>query len=99
MARLRAAWAEPELEDDEAELLQAVLGPKRRAETDPFDQAQLAYVIRVCRESRTQSEAGRKLFRVTRLQRKHPNDVDRLSKYRARFGLTWAACGDAWQPR
>ncbi|HAB15068.1 MAG TPA: transcriptional regulator, partial [Verrucomicrobiales bacterium] len=45
--RLCAGWSEPELEDDEAELLNTVLGSKRLAEIDPFDQAQLAYVIRV----------------------------------------------------
>jgi len=93
LARLRVSWAEPEMEDDETELLNAVLGPKRLTEIDPFDQAQLAYVIRVCRESKSQSDAGRKLFRVSRLGRKHTNDADRLTKYLARFGLTWAACG------
>jgi transcriptional regulatory protein RtcR len=92
LARLRTAWAEPEMEDDEAELLSSVLGPKRLAEIDPFDQAQLAYVIRVCRESKNQSDAGRKLFKVSRLGRKHTNDADRLTKYLARFGLTWVEC-------
>lgn len=92
LARLRAAWAEPEMKDVEAELLDALLGPKRLAEIDPFDQAQLAYVIRICRESKSQSDAGRKLFRVSRLDRKHTNDADRLTKYLARFGLTWAKC-------
>ncbi len=92
LARLRATWAEPEIEDDEAGLLNTVLCPKRLGEIDPFDQAQLAYVIRICRESRNQSDAGRKLFRVTRLGRKHTNDADRLKKYLTRFGLTWAEC-------
>jgi transcriptional regulatory protein RtcR len=93
LTRLRAAWSEPEMEDDGAELLNSVLGPSRLAEIDPFDQAQLAYVIRVCPESKNQSDAGRKLFRVSRLGRKHTNDADRLNKYLARFGLTWAECG------
>jgi transcriptional regulatory protein RtcR len=88
--RLRASWSGPEWEHGEAGLLNELLGPKRLEEIDPFDQAQLAYVVGVCRESRTQSDAGRKLFRVTRLERKHTNDADRLSKYLARFGLDWA---------
>lgn len=70
----------------------AVPGAQRLEEVDPFDQAQLAYVIRVRRESRTQSDAGRKVFRVPRLRRKHTNDADRLSKYLTRFGLTWTEC-------
>jgi transcriptional regulatory protein RtcR len=92
LVRLRTAWSEPKAEEDGAELLNCVLGPKRLAEIDPFDQAQLAYVIRVCRESKSQSEAGRRLFCVTRLARKHTNDADRLTKYLARFDLTWSEC-------
>jgi len=92
LVRLRAAWSEPKAEGDGAELLVSVLGSKRLTEIDPFDQVQLAYVIRVCRESKSQSEAGRKLFCVTRLARKHTNDADRLTKYLARFDLTWSEC-------
>lgn len=40
-----------------------------------------------CRASRTLSEAGKKLFGVSRQGRKSVNDADRLSKYLARFNL------------
>ncbi|WP_370255936.1 hypothetical protein [Erwinia sp. 198] len=33
------------------------------------------------------SEAGRRLFAVSRQGKKQPNDADRLRKYLARFGL------------
>ncbi len=56
---------------------------------DRFDQAALAEVVRACRESKTLSEAGRKLFAVSRLAKAKPNDADRLRKYLARFGLSW----------
>lgn len=92
IARLREAWSSPATDDDEVSTLGEILGPKRMEALDPFDQVQLAYVVRVCRESKNQSDAGRKLFRVTRLARKHTNDADRLSKYLARFGLTWTDC-------
>ncbi len=92
LARLRSAWAEPEGKGDGAKLLDTVLGAKRLGAMDPFDQVQLAHVIGVCRESRSQSEAGRKLFSVSRLGRKHANDADRLAKYLARFGLSWGEC-------
>lgn len=59
---------------------------------NPFDRVQLDYVVRVCRDSRSLSEAGRTLFRASRLGRKQPNDADRLSKYLARFGLRWPDC-------
>lgn len=59
------------------------------AQIDPFDRTQLAEVIRVCRQSRNMSDAGRKLFAVSRLAKAMPNDADRLRKYLARFQLDW----------
>jgi transcriptional regulatory protein RtcR len=56
---------------------------------DRFDQVQLAEVIRVCRASRSLSDAGRTLFAASRAQRTSVNDADRLRKYLARFGLDW----------
>lgn len=88
--RLRASWSRPADASDDLTQLRATLGPERLAELDPFDQIQLAYVVRVCRESHTLSEAGRTLFAVSRNQRQKTNDADRLGKYLARFGLTWA---------
>ncbi len=56
---------------------------------DLFDKIQLTEVIKICRESKSMSDAGRKLFAVTRTQKKIANDTDRLSKYLSRFGLDW----------
>ena len=66
-----------------------VLGEKQRAEIDPFDLAQLDFVLKVCRESTTLSDAGRKLYAVSRSKRRVMNDADRLKKYLLRFGLKW----------
>jgi transcriptional regulatory protein RtcR len=52
---------------------------------------QLAEAIRVCRASRSLSEAGRSLFAASRTRRSSANDADRLRKYLARFGLDWVA--------
>ena len=80
IARLRDGWrSEPKTDGEE-------VIPN---ELDPFDRVQLEYVIRVCRESKTLSDAGRKLFAVSRLQRSVQNDADRLKKYLGRFGLKW----------
>ena len=46
---------------------------------------------RACRAARTLSDAGRRLFAASRTRRSAPNDADRLRKYLARFGLSWAA--------
>lgn len=56
---------------------------------DLFDQATLTEVVRVCRESKNLSEAGRNLFSISRKAKKNPNDADRLKKYLARHELTW----------
>ena len=92
MLRLNAAWAGPATaEDHDAELAQ-VLGPKALEKLDLFDRVQLAFVVRVCRDSPTLSDAGRKLFAATRENRKTANDADRLRKYLTRFGLEWKDC-------
>jgi transcriptional regulatory protein RtcR len=51
---------------------------------------QLERVLEVCRESRSLSEAGRKLFDVSRSKKTTSNDADRLRKYLARFNLDWS---------
>lgn len=56
---------------------------------DLFDRMQLESVIAICRQSKTMSDAGRKLFAASRLGKAKPNDADRLKKYLARFGLEW----------
>lgn len=64
-----------------------VLGKRRAAELDRFDKVQLEEVLRVCRDARTLSEAGRVLFAQSRAQRTSTNDADRIRKYLARFEL------------
>lgn len=54
---------------------------------DRFDVVQLAEVVAVCRTSKSMSEAGRRLFAVSREQKANPNDADRIRKYLLRFDL------------
>ncbi len=73
-------------------MLDEVLGPERTAKLDRFDRVQLADVIQICRQSKTLSEAGRRLFDVSRTRKTSSNDADRLRKYLSRFGITWEDC-------
>ncbi|RYF81884.1 MAG: AAA family ATPase [Comamonadaceae bacterium] len=96
LARLRWLWKRP---DGQAGAptdvdLDALLGPDRAAALDLFDRLQLQAVLRVCRQSRTLSDAGRKLFQASREARSVVNDADRLRKYLAKFDLRW----DSLQP-
>ncbi|BES86433.1 hypothetical protein PEC302107_29870 [Pectobacterium araliae] len=80
ITRLRASWQS----DAPATAL-----PPELANIDLFEQRQLETVFDVCRTSNSLSEAGRRLFAVSRQQKQKPNDADRLRKYLARFGLSW----------
>ena len=85
IARLTAAWSRPEQEDT----LVPLLGADYRANYDQFDLIQLREVVKICRETRSLSEAGRRLFAVTRARKAAANDADRLRKYLAKFHLTF----------
>jgi len=89
IVRLQSRWGQEEPPAKGEDLLESVLGPARASRLDRFDRVQLADVIEVCRQSRSLSDAGRKLFAVSREGKKSANDADRLRKYLARFGLRW----------
>lgn len=54
---------------------------------DEFDRLQLDQVLQVCFESKSLSEAGRRLFAVSRQRKKIANDADRLKKFLERFNI------------
>ena len=69
--------------------LDALLPAERLEQMDLFDRMQLEAVLRVCRQSPSLSDAGRRLFDQSRTQRSVVNDADRLRKYLLKFGLKW----------
>jgi transcriptional regulatory protein RtcR len=86
--RLGEEWAQTDRSDCHP-LVELVLGTVRAAEFDHFDKVQLEQVLKVCRDSATRSDAGRRLYDVSRKRKKVPNDADRLNKYLDTFGLDW----------
>ena len=89
IGRLREAWRSSEPGEDDG--LSRLLTQEVIDRLDLFDRVQLREVVRVCRGSRTLSEAGRRLFAASRSRKASPNDADRLRKYLARFGVDWDA--------
>jgi transcriptional regulatory protein RtcR len=90
IGRLKRAWSIPgKTSSDDHDVLTGLLGKDAAEKIDSFEVPQLIHVVKVCRESKTISGAGRKLFSVSRGKRKLVNDADRLKKYLARFGLDW----------
>ena len=89
IARLKKSWsAAAPANSDLGKSLEGLL-PQGTNSIDHFDRIQLAEVVKVCRASKSLSDAGRKLFEVSRASKKNPNDADRLKKYLAKFGLSW----------
>jgi transcriptional regulatory protein RtcR len=87
IARLRRLWSGSG--GTPADVLAGLLDDAALDAVDPFDRVQLAETVRVCRRSRSLSEAGRALFSASRARRSTSNDADRLRKYLLRFGLDW----------
>jgi transcriptional regulatory protein RtcR len=69
--------------------LAELMGEQAAAQLDLFDALQLQAVIKVCRQSNNMSDAGRKLYAVSRDAKAKPNDADRLKKYLTKFGVNW----------
>ncbi len=90
VARLRQGWGEAEPATVAVGALDPLDGDERFVEFDLFDRMQLASVLRVCGESKSLSDAGRKLFAASRERKNTVNDADRLRKFLTRFGLDWA---------
>ncbi|MBV6663744.1 RNA repair transcriptional activator RtcR [Pseudomonas yamanorum] len=81
--RLRYAWGLASPQNDWLSRLGV------DTELDLFDQLQLNAVIETCLQSDSISDAGRRLFGVSRQAKAQPNDADRLRKYLARFSIEW----------
>lgn len=86
--RLMSLWSVQGQNNLNNNMLEDILGHDKLAQIDLFDTYQLEAVLRVCRDCRNISEAGRKLFNVSRLKKNSSNDADRLRKYISRFGIT-----------
>jgi len=84
--RLRLLWQNRHNDTNISSPLKDILD---LSQLDQFDRVQLEEVVRVCRQSKSLSDAGRQLFSVSRAAKAKPNDSDRLRKYLARFELSW----------
>jgi len=92
--RLRQLWSGTVPHMSGSGELEGLMDKQALADIDPFDRVQLVEAVRICRASRSLSEAGRTLFAASRTRRKSENDADRLRKYLARFSLSWSAVAE-----
>lgn len=91
LQRLRALWrpSATQAATLPATDLALLLPPEQCEALDLFDRLQLQAVIAICRQCKTLSEAGRRLFQHSREQKSVVNDADRLRKYLGKWGLRW----------
>ena len=87
--RLKHRWKSREKKAFHTEVLDAVLGEEKRKSFDLYDQITLAGIIDVCRQSRSMAEAGRKLFSVSRLEKKSVNDSNRVKQLLEKYGVAF----------
>jgi transcriptional regulatory protein RtcR len=89
IGRLKKQWAQvdDDMEWDDLSFIDDL--PIDMDKLDLFDQIQLKTVLSTCKKSRSLSDAGRKLFAISRESKTKNNDADRLKKYLSKFNLTW----------
>lgn len=89
--RLSYDWKnfQAQAQTKDTELLASLVPEAVLANTDYFEQIQLAEVLRVCRASKNLADAGRKLFNVSRTQRSSQNDSHRLRIYLQKYVLNF----------
>ena len=88
ISRLKLGWRAKATGNDN-QLLDEILGLDQAGELDRFEKVQLADVLKVCKDSKSLSEAGRKVFAVSRTKKRKANDADRLRKYLSRYQIKW----------
>lgn len=90
--RLRRKWRQEASRSNQPdEALREYMAPEQINEMDLYDQLLLANVIRICRESSSIADAGRKLFNVSRTQKNSNNDTHRLKTMLGKFGLEFSS--------
>lgn len=94
IGRLEASWHGSRRDPNDEDLLRSYVGDKALDAIDEFDRPQLAHVLRVCRDAKSLSDAGRRLFQASRKKKASSNDADRLRKYLRRFGLEFATIAE-----
>ena len=86
---LRHRWAKLAGNASGPDPLEGLLDAEARAAIDLYELAGLREAVRVCRSAKSLSDAGRRLFAVSRTRKKSSNDADRIRKILARHDLDW----------
>ncbi len=90
ITRLKEYWCDDlPRANDPCNVAVKLLGEEKASQLDLFDQYLLMGVSQVCKSSKSMADAGRKLFGVSRLNKKSTNDSHRLKQVLGKFDLTF----------
>lgn len=70
-------------------IISAFMDKQSIAETDYYEQIKISGIIKVCQESSSMAEAGRRLFQYSRTLKATHNDSHRVKQILSRYGLTF----------
>ena len=90
--RLKQKWVGVKSDQTNTSILQKVLPKGVLDSLDLYEQVSLAMVVRTCAESSSMAQAGRKLFNVSRLEKKSSNDSHRVRQILQKFDLDFDDC-------
>ncbi len=90
ISRLLLQWSDSQHSADSAQTIaNRLLGEAKANQIDLYDKYVLMGLVSACKESKSMAEAGRKLFNISRLNKKSSNDSHRLKQLLAKFELTF----------
>lgn len=90
IARLQEQWTGAHTKSDSPQIVaDELLGPTRASTFDLFDQYLLMGIKDICKDSNSMADAGRKLFNVSRQNKKSVNDSHRLKQILAKYDLSF----------
>jgi len=91
ITRLERKWHSQQPGDRHpAAVIERLLGQEATDQMDLYDQIKLAGLLKVCRDSVSMADAGRRLFNVSRNTKKSTNDSHRVKQLLNRYGITFA---------
>lgn len=89
IARLQRKWSSKDESQSDSIYIDSLLGQGYSLKLDRYEQIKLAGLLRVCQSSKSMAEAGRKLFQVSRAEKKSANDSHRVKQLLAKYDVTF----------
>ncbi len=90
ISRLQHDWKSIKTELDPRAITAAFLDSETHSQLDYIDHVQLVAIAKICKESRSMAEAGRKLFDQSRVNKKSTNDSHRIRQLLTKYGISFS---------